>query len=502
MQPIKDFLTLWRSSAAPYIICGENVLTYHEINTLAEGCSHLLSRQHADGQNVAVFAGNSPEYITAYFANVLAGNTNIPINVKLTDHEVISELEYCDCNWVITQTRYVERMLAIADVLEIGVVAIGEDQHCRLVRGADRSARRANSSDIAVMLHTSGTTGRPKKVMLSHQNLRANTESNIKSLRLTDDDRVLIVLPLFFGYCHTAQFLTHTRLGGTIVLYDRPLFTAKDFLALVQRHRVTCTTAVPTMLGMINSCSYLDNYDLRTLRYMCFGGGPSSSGMLRELMAKLPHTGFVHTYGQTECSPRVTALLPEDSLTKIGSVGTAIPNVQVEIVDEDDTVVAVGAIGEIRVRGENICQGYYRNAEESGRILRNGWLYTGDLARRDEDGCIYLVGRKKNVVITGGINVYPEEIEEVIRHHEGIEDAVVYGEADPLLGEVPAVKVVVTPGAQVTLEKVHGLLKGKLAPYKWPRKLYVVDVLEKTATGKTRRDGGSEPIDMWKRKGA
>lgn len=488
MQVIDDFLRKWETSDKPYLIHGEIVLSYHRAFSLVRDMSEMLVLNGAANQNVAIFAQNSPEYIIAYFAIIASKSTNIPINVKLTDIEVKSELNYCDCNWIIAQSKYINRLMQIEKEVKVGIIEISEDCNASIIKYPQNFVQRINTSEVAVMLHTSGTTGKPKKVMLTHENLMANTYSNIKSLKLTKNDIVLVALPLFFGYCHTAQFLTHTRLGGTIIIYDQPIFTAKYFSNLIQKHSITCFTGVPTMLAMIDGFKYLGNYKLESLRYICFGGGSVSLDMLTSLMKKLPETGLVQTYGQTECSPRVTALLPKDSKRKIGSVGKSIPDVEVEIVKEDGELACTNEIGEIRVRGKNATPGYYKRRDETLKILKNGWLYTGDLARCDEEGYIYMVGRRKNVIISGGMNIYPEEIEEVLKGFPGIEEAYVIGERHELLGEVPVAFIV---EKEATLKNHHDKLRKyciqHLADYKIPVRFETVEELPQTATGKIKR---------------
>jgi long-chain acyl-CoA synthetase len=491
MKRIDAFLKKHKDSNKPYVVHRGKQFSYLDTNQISQNAASFLHNLQVKRENIGIFASNSAEYIFAYFANVFSESTSIPINVKLTDPEIVAELKYCDCNWVLVQAQYVKRLLNISDSLRVGIIELNEYGSMKLVRQTGTCVNRENKMDVAVMLHTSGTTGNPKKVMLSHRNLYANTLSNIESLKLTNDDIVLIALPLFFGYCHTAQFLTHTRLGGTIILYDEPIFSAKHFCALVERYRVTCFTGVPTMLAMIDNYPYIDKYDLSSLRYICFGGGSVSLEMVRRLMKKIPNTGLVQTYGQTECSPRVTALLPEDSLEKIGSVGRAIPGVTVEIVNESDDVVCPGQVGEIRVRGENTTPGYYKNQEENRKILKNGWLYTGDFAKYDTDGYIYLVGRKKNMIISGGVNLYPEDIETVIKCHPSVEDVLVKSHKDDLLGEVPVAYVILKDCMDITIEGLHSFLDKKLAQYKWPKYLFVVDNFEKTSTGKTKRQWAS-----------
>ena len=488
MQTIDSFLRQWKTLDKPYLIYKNKTLSYNRVFDRVTILANTLAHVNATNQNIAIFAANSPEYIISYFGIILSDSTNIPVNVKLTDSEIKSEITYCDCNWIVAQAKYIDRLLTIAETTNVGIIEINEDYDIAIIKHPQKFMQRQNTSEIAVMLHTSGTTGNPKKVMLTHENLLANTLSSIQSLDLSNEDTVLVALPFFFGYCHTAQFLTHTRLGGTIVIYDQAVFTAKYFCHLVQKYKVTCFTAVPTMLSIINTYKYLNNYRLDTLRFFCFGGGSVSLKMLTSLMKKLPETGIVQTYGQTECSPRVTALLPEDSLRKIGSVGKPIPGVEIQIADKDNAVVNENEVGEILVKGKNTTPGYYKRKDETQKILKNGWLYTGDLARYDKDGYIYLVGRKKNIIISGGINIYPEEIEKVLKSFPGIAEACVIGESHELLGEVPIAFIVWnTTTVKNNQDKLRKYCVENLAVYKIPVRFEAVKELLQTATGKLNR---------------
>jgi long-chain acyl-CoA synthetase len=487
VERLAQFLTAQSDNDKPYLVQGERSLSYREANRAAGECRAVLRREGVGGQNVAILAGNSIEYAIAYWAALLADNTNIPVNPKLTDPEIRSEIPYCDCNWLVAQTCFLGRAMTLARELGMGVFEIGTDCALRPRLSPAVSRTRQNGAEVAIMLHTSGTMGAPKKVMLTHRNLIANTASHIASLGLTAQDATLVALPLAFGYCNCTQLLCHTRLGGTIVFYDRPAFSAPDFCALAENRRISCFTAVPTMLFLLNDYRYLTRHDLSGARYVCFGGGEMPLDLLRAIMEKMPATAFVQTYGQTECSPRVTALLKEDALRKIGSVGKPIPGVCVEIVDENDREAAAGEIGEIRVKGANTTPGYYKNPEETRKILRAEWLYTGDLARRDSEGFIYLVGRKRNIIISGGINIYPEEIEKVLLSHPAVEACVVTGKKDRVAGEIVVASVKTKDGRLLSQEDVYRFLSDKLAAYKWPRDIVLRSDIEKTPTGKTKR---------------
>ena len=216
------------------------------------------------------------------------------------------------------------------------------------INKSDAIKNVGTEDDVTIMLHTSGTTSDPKRVMLTHSNLINNVESNIQSLKLTVNDIVLISMPMYFGYCNTAQFLTHLYLGAIMVILDN-MFLPKLFFQTVQNEKITNFTGVPSMLLMLSEYRYIDKYDISSLRYICFGGGKMPAEQLRRLIQDFKSVGFVQTYGQTECSPRVTALLPKDALRKVGSVGKPIPNVDVQIFDENDNFLSQRAIGEIAI---------------------------------------------------------------------------------------------------------------------------------------------------------
>ena len=491
MRKIHELLELRRDSAATYVRQGESSISYAETFDLASRNRTLMITAGASESNIMLLIDNSIAYITSYWSASLAGATMIPLNPKLTLTELESETRYCDSNWLIYDPKYAKEASALRNSLGIGLLESGPGFVLRLVAQALSSRRRVNDGEIAVMLHTSGTTGNPKKVMLSHHNLITNLQAHAESLSLLETDRVLIALPLYFGYCNTAQFLVHTHLGGEIVLYDPIPFFPKNFCSLVQKRRISAFTAVPTMLLTLANYKFLGNYDLSSLRYVCYGGGPSKASLIEDLMKKMPKTGFVQTYGQTEAGPRLTSLLPADALSRSGSVGKPIPGVELEIVDEEGRVVAPGVVGEIRARSTGITPGYYKNPEETAKVIKDGSLYTGDLAYEDGDGFLFLVGRKKNLIISGGINIYPEEIEDALRRCDGIQEAYVYGEPDDFLGEKVMAKVTLQENARPEKETLLRELKQRLASYKIPRDVQFVEEFSRTHTGKIRRGVGA-----------
>jgi long-chain acyl-CoA synthetase len=233
-----------------------------------------------------------------------------------------------------------------------------------------------------------------------------------------------------------------------------------------------------------------EQHAISSLRYVCFGGGPMPVETLRRLIEGFPGVGFVHTYGQTEAAPRVTALLPQDRLGRLGSIGKPIPGVSVRLLSDDGKIAAPGEIGEIVVQGPNVMLGYYKRPADTAQVLRPDGLWTGDLARMDADGYLYLIGRRKNIVISGGINIYPEELEECLLGHPAVQEVVVMGEPHDVLGESPVAFVVRKPGTTASAEELLQHCATRLAQYKWPSRIEFRDSLSKTYNAKIKRHSG------------
>lgn len=489
---IKELLLRQKNNRNVAIKCSDRTLTYEQWCY----CSVILGDKIIDmveknSKCIAIFLPNSIEYAISYFGILFSNKVVIPINPQARGVDICSTLEYCEVDLIITKSIY-KSFLQDELYLYTNKVAVYyiDTQEEKLygkgnwINKSDELTFAGTSEDVAIMLHTSGTTSDPKRVMLTSKNLLCNVESNIESLRLSRQDKVLIALPMFFGYCNTAQFLTHIYLGSSMVIMDT-IFLPKLFFEIVQEEKITNFTGVPTMLLMILNYRYADQYDYSTLRYICFGGGVMPVEKLKQLIVKFPNIGFVHTYGQTECSPRVTALLAENSILKIGSVGKSIPGVEVRIVDLQDNPVKATEVGEITVRGNNVMKGYYKQLEKTKNIMRNGWLHTGDIGYLDKEGYLYLTGRIKNIIISGGINIYPEEIEQLLLQHECVEEVLVIGKPHDLLGEVPIAQIVLK--SKIKPKELRQYCKKNMADYKIPTEFEFVSSLEKTYNGKIKR---------------
>jgi long-chain acyl-CoA synthetase len=489
---LKDIL-LGKKNSQKVAIKWKNISIMYEqlFNIVNHNIKLIREIDEVVSDNIGIFLPNSIQYVIAFFTITLMDKVIVPISVQAKKAEIKSTIEYCELKIIITNTQYKDVLKSFLDDSDLMVIIFNLDDGSFIGFGSglkDFSKKnkindKISEAEVAILLHTSGTTSSPKRVMLTHKNLITNIRSNIESLKLTENDKTLIALPMLFSYCNTAQFLTHLYIGASIVIME-DLFMPNIFFKLVQDERVTNFTGVPPMMLMLLNYGNKHKYDISSLKYICVGGGKMPVEKLKELIRTFPTVGIVHTYGQTEASPRITALLPEDSLRKVGSVGKPIPNVKVKIVFDKERDEILGEFGEIIVQGDNVMKGYYKRPDETAKVIKDGWLLTGDLGRLDEEGFIYLIGRKKNMIVSGGINIYPEEIEELIMCHPAVNEVCVIREEHELLGEVPIAKIVLKEDAKISEGELKNYCMDNLANYKVPSKVEFVDELPKTATGK------------------
>ena len=491
---VLDLLIRQKTNSKIAIQHNENKLTYVQwYKEVEELAIKIKGKLNCDSEKIGVYLPNGIEYAVSYFAILRLDRIIVPIGTQAKEREIVSTMNYCEIDFIITNSKFKDmfNLLKAECNFRFCVFYIDKNEFAvygnskkKLTKTEPINNDLGEENKVIIMLHTSGTTSNPKRVMLTNQNLLSNIESNVASLKLTEQDRVCIALPMCFGYCNTAQFLSHIYVGGSIYIMGN-IFIPHDFFSMVQKYKITNFTAVPTMLILLLDYKYDYRYDYSSLKFICFGGGVVSKKILRKVIQKYKSVNFIHTYGQTECSPRLTALLPPYTLSKLGSVGKAIPNVTIELVNEEGRVKKAYVEGEIIAKGNNLMCGYYKKLEETENVLKEGWIHTGDIGYFDEEGFLYISGRKKNIVIVGGQNVYPEEIEEVIREYMGVRDVYVYGMADQVMGEVVAAQIVIEE--VIKIKEIVEYCKCILPKYKNPVKYEVVNYIERTYNGKIRR---------------
>jgi long-chain acyl-CoA synthetase len=333
-------------------------------------------------------------------------------------------------------------------------------------------------NDLAVLIYTSGTTGRPKGAMLSHGNLLHNVESCRIVLRTVSADRFAVMLPMFHSYMLTVGMLLPLLIGGSMVVV-KSLHPVRNALAEIFQRQASVLPAIPQFYRSLVNAPV---NSLQSLRLCVSGAAPLPAQVLKEFEEKF-HIPLIEGYGLSEASPVVTKN-PLDGTRKAGSIGRPIPNVEVSIQDDAGRQLGPREIGELCVRGGNVMLGYWQQPAETAKVMRDGWLLTGDIAYRDEEGYYFITDRKKDMLLVNGINVYPREIEEVLYQFPGVKEAAVIGKPDPRRGEQPI--AFVAPNEDATLEEkaIHNFLRRHLADYKVPRRIMVVPALPRNATGK------------------
>ncbi len=451
------------------------------------------------GDRVALLLKNSPEYVAAYYGTLAAGGVVVALNTMAKQKDLSNWLLHSGASWLFAESRHPELEGTLSSVgSSLQTVLVGEEGEEE--RGAsspwhwhalsehadgepDLSSLREGQT--AAIIYTSGTTGRPKGVTLSHGNLAANVRSILQYLNLGPTDRVLNVLPFYYSYGNSVLH-THLAVGGTLILENNLLYP-HNVLTTLARERATGFSGVPSTFAILLSRTSLENHDLSSLRYMTQAGGAMAPALIERLRRAVPHIRFFVMYGQTEATARLAWLPPEMLDAKPGSIGIAIPGVRLELRDERGRPVPTGETGEIWASGDNIMQGYWRDPEQTRKVLQDGWLKTGDLAHCDEDGYFYIDGRSADMIKTGANRISPKEIEEVILEIEGVEEVAVVGVPDELLGQVIKAVVVPSPGARIEIRQIRAHCWRHLAMYKVPKFIEFVGELPKTASGKVRR---------------
>lgn len=505
-------MTLWEmvaESAERYgkkaaILFRRDILSYADTYAFAQDIGKGLKGVGiGGGERVALMLPNSPEFILAYFAILASGAIVVPVNILFTAAELSFLLEDAEASLILT-SRHLYPVLKearrssqqkIRAVLLDGEHAdlVGEDLSLEdLLRSKAGSVPGpADPEDVAACLYTSGTTGRPKGALLTHRNLLSNVEAFGQVTPCDERDTFLSVLPLFHSYGATVSMLFPLRIGATVVL--EPRFVPDQLLSSIATYNVTLFAGVPPMYA-IWARMPAPRLDFSSWRFCISGGAPLPPGVLERFEAKYPVRVY-EGYGTTECSPVLTQN-PVGGRRKAGSVGLPIPGVELRVVDEAGGEVPRGGVGEVIVRGPNLMRGYWRRPEATAEVFKEGWFHTGDLGRMDEEGYLYLVDRKKDLIIVGGLNVYPREVEEVLLAHPKVAEAAVIGVSHPIKGEEPKAVVVLKEGEAWTAREVREHCRRYLAAFKVPRQVEFKVALPRTATGKVAKQLLKQEADV------
>ena len=489
-----------------YHFMGKDI-SYAEFDqSVAVFASALRDLGVGKGDHVAFLLGNTPHFLISLYATMRIGATAIPINPIYTPDEISYIVHNSDAkavialdlllplveraagafpsveNYVICETlpETPEKMAALPEAVKAKVhpfsqlVAVGKQ---------GTQPIRLDENETAIILYTSGTTGRPKGAMLTHGNLYSNARDVAAYLQFTGDDRVIATLPVFHVFALTVVVNAPLIKGAEIVLVPR--FSPAEVFTSIKERQATVFAGVPTMFNFLYQFPESNAEDFASIRLAISGGSSLPVALLYNFEEKF-NVRVSEGYGLSEASP-VTSFNPIDRERIPGSIGMNISNVENKVVNELGDEVPDGEVGELIVRGPNVMKGYYKMPEETEATIRDGWLYTGDMARRDENGYFYIVDRKKDLAIVGGYNVYPREVEEVLFTHRDIVEAAVIGLPDPDFGEAIHAFVVLKEGIAEDAEALIAYCAEHLAKYKVPKRIEFLDELPKNTTGKILR---------------
>jgi long-chain acyl-CoA synthetase len=437
------------------------------------------------GDRVGLWLKNCPEFIPAFFGILSRGAVVVPINNFLKPDEVNYILGDAGIDVLVTDAelgahhRALEARRPQLRLFQIDRLLGGQAGHASATaEGQSMALTTAAEADLAVIIYTSGTTGRPKGAMLSHGNLLHNVESCRLVLQTVHTDRFAVLLPLFHSYMLTVGLLLPLLVGGSVVLV-KSLHPVRNVLQEILQRQATVLPAIPQFYrSMVNAVIPVP----LPLRLCVSGAAPLPGQVLADFEAKF-HIPLIEGYGLSEASPVVTKN-PLDGRRKAGSIGLPIPHVEVSIQDDEGRELGARQVGEVCVRGANVMLGYWKQAAETAKVMRHGWLLTGDIGYRDEEGYYYITDRKKDMLLVNGINVYPREIEEVLYQYPGVKEAAVIGRPDPRKGEQPVAFVAANEGETLEEKALQQFMRRKLADYKVPRKVVLMPALPRNATGK------------------
>lgn len=496
-------------------------LTYRRLNDLTSRFADALcTMRGVPGGKVALMLPNVPQSVIGYFGALKAGAAVSPINPLYVEHEIERQISDAGCDTIVALRQFYPRIgpLLGRTCLKHVILTGPEDYLPRLKRllfpfvqrgqrprvdvpghpavhsfrrlvsqGRPRASTYGAPDDVALLQYTGGTTGIPKGVVLTHRNLVANTwqcRHWMPSLQ-EGDETFLSVLPFFHVYGMSACQNLAISIGGAMVLLPR--FQVGEVLETIEKERITVFPGIPAMYAAINGHQRLERYNLRSIR-LCISGAGALPQDVQTRFEALTGARLVEGYGLTEASP-VTHVNPIESKGRPRSIGLPLPDTDAKLVDAEhaDRELPVGQVGELVIRGPQVMQGYWNRPDDTAQVLKDGWLYTGDLARMDEDGFFYIEDRKKDMIKSGGENVYPREVEEVLARHPKVKEAVVVGLPQDLRGELIKAYVVVQEGQNVTAAELLDHCRGQLAKFKVPRKVEFRSALPKTVIGKVLR---------------
>ncbi|PWW32338.1 fatty-acyl-CoA synthase [Cytobacillus oceanisediminis] len=466
------------------VITDNEKASYKQLNRMVDSAAAKIQGklQGRKGERIAILSHNRIEYIVLLFAIAKAECVAVPLNIRLSAKELVFQLNDSGSKVIFAEKENEEFSSSLVEQSDLESLEFIED-FCQDTQKSFTYENTIDEEAPYIICYTSGTTGKPKGAVLTQSNMFWNAVNNKLAIDLTSEDRCIVLLPLFhIGGIGLFAFPSLFS-GGTIVIPGK--FEPEKALSMIEEHKVTVAMGVPTIHQALLTSPSFNTADLSSVRWFYNGGAPCPHEIIDAYFEK----GFLfgQGFGMTETSPTLFMLTKEDAPRKRGSIGKPVLFSEYKLIDSEGKEAEKGDVGELAVKGPNIMKEYWNRPDATNEALKDGWLLTGDLAKTDDEGFLFIVGRKKEMIISGGENIYPLEVEQVISQMKGVAEVAVVGNADPLWGEVPAAFIVKENGSVLTESDVLDYCQGYLAKYKIPKKIMFLKELPKNATGKIQK---------------
>ena len=477
------------------LISKEETLSFGALNQRVHALAgHLQQEGIRQGDRVGVLLPNSTAIPLSYFATQKIGAVTVILDARLKGKELEGVLKDADLKLLVVHGQVVAEVNEILRATEpIPLWIVGAEG----ARGFEKrftapagtiSQPKLKADDDALILYTSGTTGEPKGVVLSYRNL-LQYPMVMKTMRITTSSTIRgCILPM----SHIVGPVVCNELaerGYTLVIFDQ--INPVTLLEGIQKYRINVFESVPVVFQLLLGVKNLASYDTSSVKIAAMMGTSIPMTLLRAFQAAQPHIQVIQGFGLTETSPMITLVEPDQAKVKVGSIGRAVPRAEVKIVDENDQEVPIGETGEIITRGPHVMKGYFRRTAATAQRIRNGWLYTGDVGKLDSDGYYYHLGRRDDMIITGGLNVYPAEVENLLYTHPNVQEAIVFAVPEPKRGQVIGAALVARPGSSLVEKELLTFLRDNLANFKVPDRIVIRESLPRTSSGKIVRDAAT-----------